>query len=293
MINYLRHMAVFTKVVDEQSFRAAAKSLGLAPSRVSETISDLEKFLGVTLFYRTTRKLSLTTEGSKFYEHAAQVTRHAEAGINELNATSQKPAGSLKVSLPAFLTHSTITNAIVEFAKLYPEVSLSLFYTDQVMDIVKEGLDLSIRVGWPKDSSMMSRKLGESKRMLVAGKQYAKQFAQVQHPTDLKDADWVRFQMRNNTIDFTSKAGEAVSISEHSRISANSAEALLNLALQNLGLTILPEHAIKSHLETGELVQILPQWDLKPLGYYAIWPDQSRRENLTLMLVRFIAGRSE
>ena len=289
MINYLRHMAVFAQVVDEGSFRAAAKKLGVAPSRVSETVSDLEQYLGTTLLYRSTRKLSLTSEGEKFYRHVAHIVRNAEAGMNELNAYSQEPKGELSVSLPAFLATSTITSAVAEFLRLHPKVSISLTYTDQVVDLINSGIDLSIRAGWPKDSAMMSRKLAESHRVLVASKTYMESHPTPTHANDLADWDWIRFQMRSPTIDLVSDSGEFVSLTERSRISANSAEALTHLALQHLGVTILPEHLVKHHIESGELVQVLPQWQLKPIGYYALWPDTSRRENLTLLLVRFLA----
>ncbi len=99
MIEHLRHMAIFARVVDEGSFRAAAKTIGLAPSRISQTVSDLESFLGVTLLYRTTRKIALTNEGRMFYARVVDMMRSAEAGLNELNALSLEPVGALRISL--------------------------------------------------------------------------------------------------------------------------------------------------------------------------------------------------
>ena len=290
MINYLRHMAIFARVVDEGSFRAAAKELGLAPSRVSHTVSDLEKYLGVTLLYRTTRKLFLSNEGRKFYGHVADLMRSAEAGLDELNALSQEPAGELKISLPAFLASSAISTAIAEFTRQHPRVSVSLIYTDEIMDILNEGLDLSIRVGWLKDSPMLSRKLTESRRVLVAGKEYVEAHSPPRHPSDLKDWHWIRLQMRSSTTELVADSGESVTISENARIVVNSAEAARQLARQNMGITILPEHLVDDSLRTGELVHVLPQWNPTPLGYYAVWPDKSRRQNLTLILVRFLAN---
>lgn len=291
MVNYLKHMAIFAIVVDEGSFRAAAKSLGIAPSRVSETVSDLEKYLNVTLLNRTTRKLSLTNEGRKFYTHVVGITRNAEAGLNELQSLSQKHIGELKISLPAFLTSSIISNGIAEFSLLHPKVALSLIYTDQRMDILNEGLDLSIRAGWLADSSMMSRKIGESKRLLVASKKYVEDRPVPKHLSDLKNWDWIHFDMRPSTVDFISPTGEKESIHGDSRISVNSANALSYLVSQNLGLSILPEHLAQEQIKSGEFVNVLPQWKLKSVGFYAVWPDKSRRENLTLTLVRFLAEK--
>ncbi|ASM52303.1 hypothetical protein PESP_b0792 [Pseudoalteromonas espejiana DSM 9414] len=178
-------MAIFSKVVAASSFRIAAKELGIAPSRVSHSVSDLEQFLGVTLLHRTTRKLSLTPEGEKFYTHVENITKHAEAGLNEINSVGDEPIGTLKISLPAFLASSEISAAIAEFVQIYPKVNLSLNYTDQVVNIMDEGLDLSIRVGWLADSSLMARKIGESKRLLVASSTYAKKHKIPEHPNDL------------------------------------------------------------------------------------------------------------
>lgn len=291
MINYLRHMAVFVKVVDEGAFRAAARELGVAPSRVSETVSDLEQYLGVTLFYRTTRKLFLTNEGQRFYAHVVNITKSAELGVNELNSRTQYLIGELKVSLPAFLASSALSSAIAEFAHQYPKVSLHINYTDTKVDILKEGLDMCIRAGWLQDSSMMSRKLGESRRFLVAGKAYVDARPLAKHPSDLADWDWVHFSMRNTTTEFVSKKGDVASVTEKTRIKLNSAGALLHFVEQNLGLSILPEHLVTQGIKSGELVHVLPQWEIKPLGIYALWPDASRRENLTLQLVRFLAER--
>ncbi|TMP18487.1 LysR family transcriptional regulator [Pseudoalteromonas sp. S2893] len=287
MINYLRHMAIFAKVVAGGSFRIAAKELGIAPSRVSHSVSDLEQFLGVTLLHRTTRKLSLTPEGEKFYAHVENLTKHAEA----INSVGDEPIGSLKISLPAFLASSEISAAIAEFVQTYPKVNLSLNYTDQVINIMDEGLDLSIRVGWLEDSSLMARKIGESKRFLVASSKYASKHQPPTHPNDLKQWDWVHFSMRGSTVDFTSPNGEVVCICEKSRVNVNSALAISHFVSENLGLGILPENLVKKQLAREEFIHILPNWQLKPLGYYAVWPNNARRENLTLLLVRFLAER--
>lgn len=273
------------------SFRIAAKELGIAPSRVSHSVSDLEQFLGVTLLHRTTRKLSLTPEGEKFYAHVENITKHAEAGLNEINSVGDEPVGSLKISLPAFLASSEISAAIAEFVQTYPKVNLSLNYTDQVINIMDEGLDLSIRVGWLEDSSLMARKIGESKRFLVASSKYASKHQPPTHPNDLKQWDWVHFSMRGSTVDFTSPNGEVVCICEKSRVNVNSALAISHFVSENLGLGILPENLVKKQLAQEELIHILPNWQLKPLGYYAVWPNNARRENLTLLLVRFLAKR--
>ncbi|MGS2716866.1 LysR family transcriptional regulator [Eionea flava] len=284
-------MAIFARVVDKGTFRAAAKELDLAPSRVSQTISDLEQYLGVTLFYRTTRKLALTNEGKQFYKHATSMVRSAESGLNELNLLSQHPVGMLKITLPAFLEYSVISSSIAGFSKQYPDVSISLYYTDHIIDILNDGLDLSIRAGVNgiSDSSMMSRKVGNMKRVLVASKRYVDSQALPKHPSDLQEWDWIRFQMRSNIIELISSSSrDVVRLPEKSRIDVNSVNALRNFVTQDLGITILPENLVNEDLKSGHLVRVLPEWDVEPLECYAVWPDKSRRENLTMLLVRHL-----
>lgn len=289
MIDHLRHMAIFARVVDEGSFRAAAKDIGLAPSRVSQTISDLEAFLGVTLLYRTTRRLALTNEGRILYTRVADMVRSAESGLNELNALSLDPVGALRISVPAFLSSSGLSTAIAEFVRQHPNVALSVSYTDHPTRLLEDGFDLNIRAGWLDDSSMMSRKLGEGARVVVAGTEYARRRAQPKVPTDLEDWDWIRYRHRADTTEFISAGGKVQKVTGKAQLEVDSVDALYHFATCNLGATILPMHLAERGEAAGRLVRLLPDWALRPLGIYAVWPDTSRRENLTLILVRFLA----
>jgi len=291
MIEHLRHIAIFARVVDEGSFRAAAKAIGLAPSRVSETVSDLEKFLGVTLLYRTTRKIALTNEGRMFYARAAEMLHCVENGMNELNALSLDPVGALRVSMPAFMSSSTLATAIAEFVRRHPQVAVSLVFTDGRTDLLDDGFDVNIRAGWLDDSSMMSRKLGESDRALVAGTRYAATRPQPTHPSDMEDWDWLRYKHRSDVTTLHGLGGETVKVLGQARLETDSIDALYHFALQNLGATVLPEHLAARGEASGGLVRLLPDWHLVPLGFFAVWPDTSRRESLTLLFVRFVADR--
>ncbi|MEM7721518.1 MAG: LysR family transcriptional regulator [Pseudomonadota bacterium] len=289
MIEHLRQMAVFAQVVDHGSFRGAAKALGLAPSRISETVSDLEDYLGTTLLNRTTRKVALTNEGRIFYVHVVDMLRSAEAGLDELNSRSLEPVGALRVSLPAFLTSGPLSKAVADFAKLHPNVAFSIAYTDHRMGLIEEGFDLNIRVGWLDDSSMMSRKLAEGTRMLVAGTGYAGRRLTPKRPADLEDWDWIRYQQRGDKTEFTGPEGSVESVTGNAQIEVDSIDSVFYFATQNMGVTILPSFLAQRGIDNGELVELLPEWRLRDLGIYAVWPDNSRRESLTLLFVRFLA----
>lgn len=290
MIDHLRHMAVFARVVDEGSFRGAAKSIGLAPSRISETVTELENFLGATLLYRTTRKIALTNEGRVFYARVVDMIRSAETGLNELNALSLEPVGALRVSVPAFMSSSELLTTMGEFARKHPHVALSLSFTDHPVDLIDDGFDLNIRVGWLEDSSMMSRKLGEIDRSLVSGAEYAASRPEPKHPDDLEDWDWISYAQRSDTIEFIARNGRVAKVAGNAQIQVDNVDALHHLMQQNLGVTVLPQYLAERGLKSGSFVRLLPDWQLRPLGIYAVWPDQSRRENLTVHFVRFLAA---
>ena len=291
MINHLKHMAIFASVVDEGSFRGAARLYAVAPSRISQTVSDLEEFLGTTLLHRTTRKISLTSEGKVFFECVKDMLRGVEEGMNSLNAVIAKPIGDLNISMPSFMATSELAILFAEFIKQYPQVSINIVYTDRSMDMIDHGFDLSIRAGWLSDSSMMSRKLGESKRVLVASAKYANSHPRPVHPKDLEAWDWIHYAQRSDVAELTSPDGELVKVTGHSRLKVDSIDALLHFVRQDLGVTIAPRYIVEGALTSGEFVELLPEWSMLSLGYYAVWPDTSRRENLTLFLVRFLADR--
>ncbi|MEO1537479.1 MAG: LysR family transcriptional regulator [Pseudomonadota bacterium] len=291
MIDNLRQMAIFARVVDEGSFRGAAKDIGLSPSRISETVSELEDYLGTTLLHRTTRKIALTNEGRMLYARVSEMVKSAEAGLNELNSLSHEPVGALRISLPAFLAEGPLTTAIAAFIKLHPNVAFSVSYTDNKQDLIEQGFDMSIRAGWLEDSSMMSRKLAVGQRNLVAGKNYASQRPRPQHPSDLEDWDWLRYKNRSDTTHLTHRDGRTASITGHSQIEVDSIDALYHVAIQDIGVTVLPSFLAERGIAAGKLVKLLPEWELEPIGIYAVWPDKSRRESLTLLFVRFLAAQ--
>lgn len=289
MIDHLKQMAVFARVVDEGSFRAAAQDIGVSPSRISEMVSDLEHYLGVTLLNRTTRKIALTNEGRMFYGRVVDMLRSAETGLNELNALSLDPVGALRISLPAFLAGGPLTTAVASFTKLHPNVAFSVVYSDNRLGLVEDGFDMNVRVGWLDDSSMMSRKLADGQRVLVAGTDYAAKRPTPQRPKDLEDWNWIRYKNRADTTSFTSPLGDVESVTGNAQIEVDSIDALYHLALQDTGVTILPSFLAQQGEEAGKLVRLLPDWTLRPLGIYAVWPDKSRRESLTLLFVRYLA----
>lgn len=290
MIDQLRSIAVFSTVVDRGSFRAAASHLGIAPSRVSEIVSQLEKNLGVTLLYRSTRQLSLTNEGVHLHDKARAMLAAAEEGLDAISPHSEEPMGVLRITAPAFVTQTALMERFATFSQNYPKVSLAFHFSDQPVDVIRDGFDVAIRAGWPQASELMLRTIGSAARFLVASPGYFASKPEPSAPQDLETWNWVRFTMRPDQTELTRATGETVSIRGSSTVSVNSADALYEFAARGVGLTAIPEHLARRGFDRGELVQVLPEWSLRPLGLHVLWPDQSRRANLTILFVRFLAG---
>lgn len=167
MIDELRALAIFAKVVETGSFRSAANALKLSPSVVGHHVSRLEKRLGVALLYRSTRRLSLTHEGEKLFTSTKAMLSAAEKGLDSVAYHASEPTGKLNLTVPAMLTRSPLVSDIAAFAKEFPKVALSINFSDIQQDLIREGIDLAIRIGDLKDSALKSKRLFTMKRKLV------------------------------------------------------------------------------------------------------------------------------
>ena len=161
-------MVVFAKTVETGSFRGAARALGLSPSVVSHHVAQLEAGLDVALLYRSTRRLTLTEPGRKFFAAAREMVAAAERGLELVAVNSENPSGHLSVAVPAALLSETLFDDLAGFAAAFPQVALTMHFSDTQVDLIREGIDVAIRAGTLKDSALKSKKLFEFPRQLVA-----------------------------------------------------------------------------------------------------------------------------
>ena len=192
MINELRALAIFAKVVETGSFRSAANALKLSPSVVSHHVAQLEERLGVTLLYRSTRRISLTHEGEKLFASAEAMLSAAETGLNSITHNATEPSGKLNLTVPVLLTSSALVKDIAAFAKGLPKVAFSFNFTDVQQDVIREGIDFAIRIGDLKDSALKSKRLFDMKRKLVVAPAYMAEHNAPRRPeeSDRVGLDW-------------------------------------------------------------------------------------------------------
>jgi DNA-binding transcriptional LysR family regulator len=293
MIDELRALAIFAKVVEAGSFCSAAKMLKLSPSVVSHHVAQLEDRIGVALLYRSTRQLSLTHEGKKLFMSAEAMLSAAEKGLNSVAYHATEPTGKLKMTLPAMFTRSSLIDDIAAFAKEFPKVELSINFTDIQQDLIREGIDLAIRIGNLKDSALKSKRLFTLERKLVVAHSLMSKHKIPQKPQDLLKWDWIGLKMRPNTKKLINQKNKCFVIKFEARVVADSMDAVCQLAIAGLGLATPPAFLVSDDIQRGYLVDPLPAWKPESLPVYVVWPANASKESLTFRFISFLGMRKK
>ena len=291
MLDKLRSMAIFAKVVELGSFRRAAEALALSASVVSHHVAQLEKQLGVTLLYRSTRHLSTTVEGAALYERCQAMVAAAESGLEELSSDSATLTGRLWVVAPGPFANGPFMEDIAIFAKEHPQLQLRLEFDDRPRNLVQEGIDLAIYVGSPPDSSLVARKLINVARNIYGAPAYLAERGMPSSPQALAAHDWIDF--RNDPIPMELWSG-----TEHfsaqpvrRRLTVSSLQAAKLLAVRGLGLIMLPDFLVQEELRSGQLLPVLPDWGSYGEGIYALYPVRREAGAASRRLVDFLQAQ--
>lgn len=290
-------VSIFIEVVKQQSFSAAARSLGMSAPAVSKQVQSLEDKLQVRLLTRTTRHVALTEEGALYFERARKAMAdlvEAERQIQELKAC---PTGHLKMNVPRSFGTQYLTDTIANFAHQYPEVELEVDFDDRWVDIVKEGYDVVVRIGHLADSSLIARKLAPCPILLCAAPTLIEQHDPLVQPEQLKDWPAVVYNQHGQAEDWRfqpvkkSKVLSEGSVRLQRRFASNTAEMQYTACIQGLGVGLLPIFTAMPALERGELVQLLPNFQTIPeRNIFAIFP---RKSHLSTRVRLFVDALSD
>jgi DNA-binding transcriptional LysR family regulator len=259
-------IAVFVKVVEAGSFSGAARLLNMPKTTVSAKVAALEKRLGVNLIQRTTRKLNVTESGDKYFHHCANAIREVELGEAALHSSQSKPTGLLKVTVPVDLGHTLLPRITAAYLAKYPDVSVELLVTNRSVDLVGEGIDLAIRAGALKDSSLIAKRFFELRANLWASPAYLKQCGKISHPRDLVKASFVGFS-KTRSITLTDGKSE-VETGVTGRASADDLETIKALLILGEGIGWLPDFLAADAVANGALEPVLKRWDVKLGGAF-------------------------
>jgi DNA-binding transcriptional LysR family regulator len=281
MIDRLRQMAIFSKVIDHGSFRKAAAELRLSPSVISHHISQLEDHLGVALIYRSTRKLNLTKDGEKLLATTRKMLDAVEGELHQLTSSAQTPSGKLNITLPSVLSQSHFVDKIALFSNRYPHVELSLDFSDEQRDLIKSGFDFAIRMGPKPKKSATSKTLFKVEIQLIASTSFLEQNGSIASPKDLSTCNWLSLSpVQDGPIKFKHTNGHFVTINPDRKIFTNDAQALYRLAYAGAGLAFVPDFLTKEHVTSGNMVCVLPEWHLPGIDVYAVWPSNAPKHGL-------------
>lgn len=289
MIDNLKSMAVFAIVVEEKSFRGAASRLSLSPSVISHHVSTLEKKLGVALIYRSTRAFSLTDEGKRFYKNAKAMLVSASDGLAEFSDSTDQQLTQLRVAIPEMLNSTPLFCAINEFAQNNSGIQLVLTSSDTTTNLVKETIDVAIRIGKLQDSELKAKKIGEDQLCLVAAPGFLKTQKKPKHPDDL--SHWKRIRFSPVPLAIELRKGSICSSPEWKNISAvsDSVHVVHKLALAGIGVAGIPEQLIQNDLKSGKLRQVLPGWAGPKLDIFVVWHKNVSARSVTRSFINHMS----
>lgn len=266
-------LAIFVQVAESRSFAIAGRQLGISASAVSKGVARLEHKLGVRLFQRSTRSVSLTAEGALFLDRSRRILSEIAAAENELASTKAAPQGRLRVSLP--LVSGLMWPVLSAFASRYPQIELDLDFSDRLVDVVEEGFDAVVRTGELSDSRLMSKRLGVSRFCCVGAPDYFQR-----HGTPGRPEDIARHACLLHRVPSTGmlekwrlrRGDEDADARPAASMTSNHLETLRHMAIQGLGIAYLPDFAVNAALERGELVRVLDEWAGSSSTFWVLWP---------------------
>jgi DNA-binding transcriptional LysR family regulator len=286
-------MSAFVRAVELGGFSNAARELNLTPSAISKLVTRLEDRLGVRLLNRTTRRLALTPEGEAYFHRSLRILADISEAENEVARFRAQPKGVLRINVGTAFGLHQLAPALPEFLSRHPEVQVELTITDRVVDLIEEGADLGIRLGALVDSSLVARRVCELERVVCASPAYLKKHGTPAKPEDLLKHNClsVAYSASLHRWPFASQEG-VQHLDVCGNATANTADALLQLALVGLGIIRLSDAIVGEALREGKLVALLQDvHHSEPLPLHAVYPQGRHRSPKVAAMVEFLVER--
>ncbi len=288
----LSDIAIFVKVVKMDSFTAAASELGLSRSVVSKYITRLEQRLGARLLNRTTRRLSLTEAGSRFFQQSQSALIQLENAEDEINSMQSAPKGVLRISAPGSFGINHLAPLLPEFQQMYPELNIDLSIDDHMVDIVDTGIDVAIRIAELPDSTLIAKRIAQCRYVVCAAPEYLQAQGIPKTPEDLTQFNCLQFRFwdKPSHWQFLNKNDELINVKVLEQLVCNNSVALRKILLASGGITIAPTFLVGSDISSGRLISLLDNYRIKPISIYAVYP---HREYLTAKVRAFLEYLAE
>ena len=299
----LKQLESFVSVATRGSLTAAANAEGVAPAIMGRRLDGLEERLGVKLLIRTTRRITLTHEGSAFLEDCQRIIADVANAEASVSAGGIKASGHLRITAPAGFGRRHVAPLVPKFRALHPEVTVSLNLSDRVVDIAGEGFDCAVRVGDMPDSSLVSVRMADNRRLCVATPAYLKRHGTPQTPADLakfdcltlsSDASQTRgwaFKLPAGTKGAAGKEGEVAYLKPAGPLDCSDGQVLHDWCLAGLGIAWRSTWEVETEIAAGQLVAVLEDYAAPPNGIYAVFPQRKHLPLRVRLWIDFIKER--
>lgn len=289
MYKHYQDMALFASLIEAGSFTEAARRFDLPKSRVSQRVQALEEHLGIRLLNRTTRRLSLTSAGEKYLVFCKQILATGTEADELIQLITARPAGKLRVIAPAGLMMTSLLRLNLIFMKTNPEVTLEVLTADSFFESIEGAFDVAFRIGKPVEQSYIGRLLGEYSRLLVASTDYLEKNPVVT-ADDLSRRDILTHKTWKNLRLY--RDDEELIFQDRARLITDNLPYLLKCTLEGSGISILPKYLIHEHLNKGQLLVILPEWNVAKIDIWLVYPSIKNNSPILKSYVEFILSKS-
>jgi DNA-binding transcriptional LysR family regulator len=266
-------METFVAVVESGSFSAAARRLDLGQPAVSKSIAQLEERLGARLLLRSTRGLTTTDAGQRFYEHAKRAIEEADEAEQAARQSSESLSGRLRVSATVTFTRLHVLPALKRFLDCYPHLEIDIILDDRNIDLLEEGMDVALRMGALEDSAMTARRIARSPRLVVGTPAYFAEAGIPKTPADLTGHQAIVYSQRGGGESWSfSQNGKQVAVVVSGRVRVSAAEGMRTAVLGDMGLAIASQWMFAPELSEGKVRAVLTDWQLPPVDLWAVFP---------------------
>ncbi|MFM5713844.1 LysR family transcriptional regulator [Aeromonas allosaccharophila] len=276
----LRRYAIFAAVVEAGSMTGAAKSLGMTPSAVSQHISQLENLLGLTLLHRSTRRLSLTEAGEVVWQGCRALQQTLSETELRLSEVRDSLLGEVRITAPVGMAGQPLALALSPLLQAHPGLTIQIIADDEKRDLIAERIDVALRVGSLPDSTLVARKLGQTRMLLCAAPAYLARKGTPRTPTDLATHDWLCGEMLGSGLLLLDEKGGEHRVRFKPKVLCNNVLPLRQFALAGQGIALQPEGEISEDLAQGRLLELLPGFRVAPMEIHAITPQREIPEKV-------------
>lgn len=266
-------MKIFVRVIQFGSFTAVAAEMGMTQSSVSKKISALEKHLKTKLIVRNSRNMLLTEAGSSYFSHCTKILCDLDKAETQVSSFTSNPIGNLKISIPDTFGRLYIVPFLPDFNRRYPDINLDVSLLSRRVDLVREGVDVAIRIGILEDSNLIARKIGSSPRLMVASPDYLEMYGAPENIQDLQQHNCLSFnKIEGGNFWHFNYQGNVLSTKINGSIKSSSNDVIIECTLAGLGVAILPKWLVHEALEQRALVSVMQDYLPTELPIHAIYP---------------------